>query len=91
MILPLLQVVASKYMNDEGEMEALTNSDWAKLGTKDFPILDLNNNILLLPLVGSMTKTALDDLERNFLSAIVSFYTRCNQSQEKEYAMNNIM
>ena len=37
----LLQVVASKYMNDEGEMEALTNSDWAKLGTytEDFPAL----------------------------------------------------
>ena len=47
MILPLLQVVASKYMNDEGEMEALTNSDWAKLGTEDFPILDLNNNFIL--------------------------------------------
>ena len=26
------QVVASKYLNDEGEMEALTNSDWASLG-----------------------------------------------------------
>lgn len=38
-ILSLLQVVASKYMNDEGEMEALTNSDWAKLGTEDFPVL----------------------------------------------------
>ena len=29
-ILSLLQIVASKYMNDEGEMETLTNSDWAK-------------------------------------------------------------
>lgn len=62
-------------MNDEGEMEALTNSDWAKLGTGEFPLLDL---ILIisqyssLPLVGSITKTTLDDLERNFLSAIVS-------------------
>ena len=39
MILSLLQVVASKYVNDEGEMEALTNSDWAKRGKEDFPVL----------------------------------------------------
>ena len=39
-LLSFLQVVASKYMNDEGEMEALTNSDWAKLGTGEFPLLD---------------------------------------------------
>ena len=28
-----LQVMASKYMNDEGEMEALTNTEWAEIGT----------------------------------------------------------
>ena len=38
----LLQVVASKYMNDEGEMEALTNSDWAKLGKGNPLILKKN-------------------------------------------------
>ena len=27
-----MQVIASKYMNDEGELEALTNSEWAELG-----------------------------------------------------------
>ena len=26
------QVVASKYLNDEGEMEALTNSEWSAIG-----------------------------------------------------------
>jgi len=26
------QVVASKYLNDEGEMEALTNTEWASIG-----------------------------------------------------------
>ena len=33
--LPLMsvQVIASKYMNDEGEMEALTNTEWAEIGT----------------------------------------------------------
>ena len=61
-------------MNDEGEMEALTNSDWAKLGIGEFPLL---NPLTLqypppLPLAGSITKTTLDELERNFLSAIVS-------------------
>jgi len=28
-----VQVIASKYMNDEGEMEALTNTEWAEIGT----------------------------------------------------------
>ena len=27
-----MQVIASKYMNDEGELEALTNSEWAEFG-----------------------------------------------------------
>lgn len=38
------QVVASKYMNDEGEMEALTNSDWAKLGMGNSLYFDQINN-----------------------------------------------
>lgn len=28
----LLQIVASKYLNDEGEHEALVNSDWSEIG-----------------------------------------------------------
>ena len=28
-----VQVIASKYLNDEGEMEALTNTEWAEIGT----------------------------------------------------------
>ncbi len=28
----ICQVIASKYLNDEGEMEALTNSEWANIG-----------------------------------------------------------
>jgi len=33
--LPLMsaQVIASKYLNDEGETEAFTNTEWAKIGT----------------------------------------------------------
>ena len=27
-----VQVIASKYLNDEGEMEALTNSEWSAIG-----------------------------------------------------------
>ena len=27
-----MQVIASKYMNDEGELESLTNTEWAELG-----------------------------------------------------------
>ena len=37
---PPMQVVASKYMNDEGELEALTNSDWAKVGSLTKTSLD---------------------------------------------------
>jgi hypothetical protein len=28
-----IKVVASKYLQDEGEMEAFVNSEWAKIGT----------------------------------------------------------
>jgi len=49
----IAMVIASKYMNDEGEMEALTNTEWAE--------------------IGCTPKAALDELERNFLEAIVSF------------------
>ena len=77
---PFLQVVASKYMNDEGEMEALTNSDWAKLGTGKSPLRNLisvlSGSFTIIPspfsFAGSMAKTTLDELERNFLRAIVS-------------------
>ena len=79
-LLSFLQVVASKYMNDEGEMEALSNSDWAKLGTGKFPLRNLisvlSGSFTIIPspfsFAGSMAKTTLDELERNFLSAIVS-------------------
>ena len=30
--LPFVQLVASKYLNDEGEMEALTNTDFSTIG-----------------------------------------------------------
>ena len=33
-------MVASKYLNDEGESEALTNSEWADVGCKSKPALD---------------------------------------------------
>ena len=44
-------MIASKYLNDEGESEALTNSEWADIGCRP--------------------KTVLDEMERQFLSAIV--------------------
>jgi hypothetical protein len=34
-------MIASKYLNDEGENEALTNSEWAEVGCRSKPSLDL--------------------------------------------------
>ena len=44
-------MAASKYLNDDGETEALVNSDWAD--------------------IGKLPRSKIDDLETQFLSAIV--------------------
>ena len=36
----MFQMIASKYLNDEGESEALTNSEWADVGCKSKATLD---------------------------------------------------
>ena len=49
------QVVASKYLNDEGESEALTNSEWAEVGCKGKPALDLMERRFLAAIVRSLS------------------------------------
>ena len=44
-------MIASKYLNDEGESEALTNSEWGEVGCKSKPALDLMERKFLAAIV----------------------------------------
>ena len=44
-------MIASKYLNDEGESEALTNSEWAEVGCRSKPALDLMERQFLAAIV----------------------------------------
>ena len=58
-------------MNDEGELEALTNSEWSAVGEEDCHIM-WRQFIWYLSPVGCTPKATVDHLEREFLKAIVS-------------------
>lgn len=56
-------------MNDEGEMEALTNSEWSAIGMS---LLSSVSVCSYQVASGCTPKCTLDQLERDFLKAIVS-------------------